>query len=125
MKPAPKTVKEFAAMHKEKMYRIECELEYIKITKNGLNLAPLPEKLRPAEPKDIVPGNVIWYYTPGKFNYMVSDNDGEHKTEHFWKIVGKVFNTGDVFRGYSDIDDCIYGGMYGLNNAFVEVEDDN
>ena len=72
------------------------------------NAAELPEKLRPAEAKDIVEGAVIWYP-----KWKEDDcSDGR-----LWKIVVSVIYPSDRFKGYTAHEGC----RYGLDGAFVEL----
>lgn len=60
---------------------------------------PLPEKLRPAVPGDVVPGAILWHpSSPGRL----------------WSEVESVMT--DDFKGYLS-DGC----RYGLRGAFVEL----
>jgi hypothetical protein len=61
---------------------------------------PLPDKLRPAVPDDVVSGAILWYPdSPGRF----------------WSEVESVIDPTDDFKGYLS-----EGCRYGLRGAFVE-----
>lgn len=68
--------------------------------------APFPFNFRPAVAEDIVLGAIIWYK---------EGDDGP-----FWAIVEELNYTGDDWKAFS-FDGC----RYGLNGAFVEVDNDN
>lgn len=65
---------------------------------------PVPEHLRPATPGDIVEGQILWY-----------------PMYDYWKIVSEVLRPADRWKAY-----CAHcGGRYGLDYAFVEVDDND
>ena len=64
---------------------------------------PLPNNLRPAEPKDIIEGAIIWYK---------HGDDG-----HFWQIVEEVMRPNDPFKAYCSFDGC----RYGLDDGWIEI----
>jgi hypothetical protein len=66
------------------------------------DLAALPAKLRPATPKDIVEGAILWY---------------PHWSEKKWSMVVDVRYPDDQWKAYCADDGC----RYGLDGAFVEV----
>jgi len=63
---------------------------------------PLPEKLRPATPADVIVGAVIWK----------PDFDGDCK----WCVIDEVLHPDDDFKAWVS-DGC----RYGLHRAFVET----
>lgn len=65
-------------------------------------LCPVPEKLRPAEAKDVFLGNVLWY---------------PDWNERKWAIVEDVRHPDDNWKAY-----LFQGVRYGLRGAFVEVD---
>jgi len=67
--------------------------------------AALPDRLRPAEPKDIIIGAVIWYPEWAKW-------DGGRG----WNVVDEVYRPDDQWKAYCAHDGC----RYGLDGAFVE-----
>lgn len=73
--------------------------------------APLPNKLRPAEPKDIIEGAILWYPEHRQAS------DGEDEALPYWKLVGEVLRPNDEWKTYCAEDGC----RYGLDGAFVEV----
>lgn len=73
--------------------------------------APLPKKLRPAEPRDIVEGAILWYPEHGQ------KADGEYDALAYWKYVPEVLRPDDPWKAYCADDGC----RYGLKGAFVEA----
>lgn len=69
--------------------------------------APFPSKVRPAVSADIVVGAVIWY-------------KGELDGGPWWKLVLEVHRPADLWKGFDSED----GDRCGLDDAFVEVEDE-
>src|SRR4051794_39156218 len=69
--------------------------------------APLPARLRPATAADIVEDAIIWY--PLR----------EGRDYHCWSRVHQVMCPDDDFKAYLSHD----GARYGLDGAFVEVEE--
>lgn len=74
-------------------------------------LAPLPESLRPAEPKDIIEGAILWYPEHGQ------ESDGDWEALPYWKIVDEALYPSDPDKAYCSTD----GARYGLDGAFVEI----
>lgn len=64
---------------------------------------PIPTKLRPATPADIVEGAIIWHK---------NGDDGD-----YWNVVEEVLRPDDPFKAYVADDGC----RYGLDEAYVEV----
>jgi hypothetical protein len=62
----------------------------------------LPDNLRPANAKDIVVGNVIWY---PRWDY------------HKWVVIEEVLYPNDAFKAFIG-DGC----RYGLDGAFVDLD---
>lgn len=75
--------------------------------------APLPKCLRPATPADIVENAIIWYPEYGQ------EAGGDYDAVPCWSVVEEVLYPSDEFKAYCADDGC----RYGLNGAFVEVED--
>lgn len=71
--------------------------------------APLPEAMRPAEPKDIVENAIIWYPEH-------REDDDEYPCAG-WHQVSEVHRPSDDFKAYTDHTGC----RYGLEGAFVEI----
>lgn len=67
---------------------------------------PLPEGLRLAEARDILPGAVIWYQPESHFS------------RHYWVQVKRVLQTEDGFEAFIGHD----GARHGLLWAYVETE---
>ncbi len=63
-----------------------------------------PKKVREAIPEDIKVGNIIW-------------TEGDSKM--YWQAIEFVYNAEDRWKGY--VANC--GCRYGLDGAFVEVEE--
>jgi hypothetical protein len=74
----------------------------------------LPEKLRPANSRDIVVGAIIWY-PDGE--YEEEDEEGNLYSYIRWEFVEEVLWPDDDFKAYVS-DGC----RYGLKDAFVEVK---
>ncbi len=72
------------------------------VAAEAAELAQLPAKLRPAEPKDIVVGNIIWYPT---------------WEERMWNRVDEVIRPNDPWKAYCAHDGC----RYGLEGACIET----
>lgn len=68
--------------------------------------AELPASLRPAEPRDIVEGAILWYPS------------GVYNDYDFWQYVSEVHSPDSPWKAYTAND----GSRYGLDGAFVEVE---
>jgi hypothetical protein len=62
----------------------------------------IPSNLRPAGPKDIIDGNVLFHFHEGK--------------HHFTSVVESVDCPSDMFKAFS-----FQGCRYGWHNAFVET----
>jgi hypothetical protein len=73
-------------------------------------LAEIPEKLRPAEAKDIVEGAIIWYPE-------YRDVSDELHPCRGWQYVSEVYRPNDDFKAYCSHDGC----RHGLDGAFVEL----
>jgi hypothetical protein len=84
------------------------ELVLLENAEKHIKLPP-PEKLRPAEPKDVVVGVVLYY--PEIF-----DDDALR----VWNFVEEVHKPDDPYTGYTAHDGC----RYGIEGAFIELKEE-
>ena len=70
--------------------------------------AKTPKNLRPATPKDVVEGAILWY--PEHY-------DSEDEYSRAWELVAEVYRPRDEWKAYCTHD----GSRMGLSGAFVEV----
>lgn len=92
----------------EKKYNAAYEV-YAKAKDNAAK-AKLPKKLRPAEPKDISVGNILWYPDHGQ------EEEEEWDALPYWIIIDEVYRPDDQWKAYCGTDGC----RHGLDGAFVE-----
>ncbi len=69
---------------------------------------PLPKKLRPATPEDLVVHAVFWYIGNGS------------ESGHYWHIVGEVLPPQPPYYDYRDY--CT-NSIYDIRGAFVEIKE--
>ena len=100
------TPKQYLEIEDQQIKIIAATYETIKIVRNFAELCPLPEKLRPAGPKDIFEKAVIWYPPTA---------DSPNAT---WSIVEEVLAPKSSFKAYCADDGC----RYGLDGAYIEEE---
>ena len=75
---------------------------------------PLPKNLRPATPKDIMEGAILWSDLKALGWDEESIKEGELR---HWVIVDEVLRPNDEFKGFEGDDGC----RYGYEGRFVEV----
>ena len=73
-------------------------------------MVEVPEKLRPAEAKDIIEGAIIWYPE-------YRDISDEKYPCAGWMLVREPLHYGDPYKAFTANDGC----RYGLDGAFVEL----
>jgi hypothetical protein len=87
----------------------ETQEERIRVIQDSIDRAmrvawrarPPKTKLRPAVPKDIKPGQIIWH--------------GGDNRDWYWNTVEEVLHPSDKFKAYVAEDGC----RYGLDQAWV------
>jgi hypothetical protein len=98
------TPKDYLKIETEQSAIIAAAKERIRVAREEAEKAKPPhDELRPAEPRDIAEGVIVWH---------------ERKEEHggwYWHIVDEPMHYGDPFKAYCADDGC----RYGLNGAFV------
>ena len=67
---------------------------------------PPPRNRRPATPRDIIIGSIIWH-----------ERDRDYGGD-FWNIVEEVLRPGDAFKAYNADDGC----RYGLDGAYIDID---
>jgi len=70
----------------------------------------LPKDLRPAAPRDMVEGAIIWHK-----DFDVDEEGGFYRC---WNIIETVQYPNDAFKAYTAEDGC----RYGLQGAYVRKE---
>ncbi len=79
--------------------------------------APLPKNLRPATADDIKVDAIIWYPARSEDNIDLENDDDDWCP--YWTMVDEPLYYGDLFKAFHAMDGC----RYGLNGAFVEVDE--
>ena len=97
------TPKEYQVIQSEQKAIIDHARMIILKARHEADKSPFPENVRPAEPKDIIEGAIIWH----------SDGDDGN----FWNIVDEVLRPNDPWKAYCAEDGC----RYGLDGAFIEI----
>jgi hypothetical protein len=80
--------------------------ENLKRAEEAAESAELPKSLRPAEARDIVVGEIVWYP-----RWKVDGGD------RCWSLVEEVLRPSDEWKAYCSHDGC----RYGLDGAFIEI----
>lgn len=97
------TPKQYQAIQAEQIKIIDHARMIILKARQKANKSPFPKNVRPAEPKDIIEGAIIWH-----------KNDDDY---FYWNIVDEVLRPSDPFKAYCADDGC----RYGLDCAFIEI----
>lgn len=98
------TPKEYQVIQAEQIAIIDHARMIILKARQKADKSPFPRNVRPAEPKDIVEGQIIWHRNV--------DSGCS-----YWNIVDKVLHPNDPFKAYCADDGC----RYGLDCAFIEI----
>ena len=96
----------------DKLEEVEQAKQAAEEAERRANMADIPNKLRPAEAKDIVEGAVIWYPED-------RDISDEKYPYGGWHLVCETLHYGDDWKAYTDHE----GSRHGLRGAFVEIHD--
>lgn len=93
--------KDFLKIRDEQYKIIESSHAIINKARDDARKSDLPNNLRPATPRDIIVGAIIWY---------------PRFSESKWLIVDEVLHPNDNWKAFCADDGC----RYGLDGAFVE-----
>jgi hypothetical protein len=95
------TAKQYLRINRIQTAVIARAKETIELAREAVVIPPL-DRVRPATPKDIRMGAVIYH--------RVGTNDA------YWHVVEEVHSPSDPFKAYTADDGC----RYGLDHAFVD-----